>query len=415
MFFTHIGRLAVAGVLGALALPTHAESLTLEAAISRTLASNPALRAEGAGVEALEQQLQLDSLAPAPTLGAELENVAGTGSLSGVKGAEATLRLGQVIELGGKREARRNRGLADIARQENAIDRQRLDLAAETTKRFVTVVEGQDELALARNHVKLATDTGAAIRFRVERGAAPEADAVLADIAVARAELAQENAEHELESAKFALASLWGATGPGDVQADGVLLELPEVEAFELLVERLRNTTEFRGYELELARIEAERGVARAAARPDLSLGAGVRRLEGPNDQALVFSFSMPFGTQQRSAFAVARTEAEVDAVVARRDAALFEARQVLFGRYQELRHARIEVESLTGRMLPAAERGLALTREGYDNARYSVLQLTQAQATLLQLQQERLAAAARYHAILADIERSIAAAGANP
>lgn len=415
MFFTHIGRLAVAGVLGALALPTHAESLTLEAAISRALASNPALRAEGAGVEALEHQLQLDSLAPALTLGADLENVAGTGGLSGVKGAEATLRLGQVIELGGKREARRNRGLADIAKQENAIDRQRLDLAAETTKRFVTVVEGQDELALARNHVKLAADTGAAIRFRVERGAAPEADAVLADIAVARAELAQENAEHELESAKFALVSLWGATGPGDVKADGVLLELPEVEAFELLVERLRNTTEFRGYELELARIEAERAVARAAARPDLSLGAGVRRLEGPNDQALVFSFSMPFGTQQRSTFAVARTEAEVDAVVARRDAALFEARQVLFGRYQELRHARIEVESLTGRMLPAAERGLALTREGYDNARYSVLQLTQAQATLLQLQQERLAAAARYHTILADIERSIAAAGANP
>lgn len=415
MFFTHFGRLALAGVLGAWALPTHAEPLTLEAAIGRTLASNPALRAEGAGVAALEQQLQLDSLKPAPTIGADLENIAGTGQVSGIRSAEATLRLGQVIELGGKREARRERGLADIAKQENAISRQRLDLAAETTKRFVTVVEGQDELALARSHLDLARETGSAIRYRVERGVAPEADAVLADIAVARAELAQENAEHELESAKFALASLWGAIGPGEIVANGALLDLPDVPEFELLAERLRATPEFAGYELDLARIEADRGIARAAARPDLALSAGVRRLEAFNDQALVFSFSMPFGTAERSAFAVARTEAEVDVVSARRDAALLEARQILFGRYQELRHARIEVESLSQRMLPAAERGLALTRAGYDDARYSVLQLTQAQGTLLQLQQERLAAAARYHATLADIERSTAAAGVHP
>lgn len=415
MFFTHFGRLALAGVLGAWALPTHAEPLTLEAAIGRTLASNPALRAEGAGVDALEQQLQLDSLKPAPTIGADLENVAGTGQVSGIRSAEATLRLGQVIELGGKREARRERGLADIAKQENAISRQRLDLAAETTKRFVTVVEGQDELALARSHLDLARETGSAIRYRVERGVAPEADAVLADIAVARAELAQENAEHELESAKFALASLWGAMGPGEIVANGALLNLPDVPEFQALAERLRATPEFAGYELDLARIEADRGVARTAARPDLALSAGVRRLEAFNDQALVFSFSMPFGTAERSAFAVARTEAEVDVVSARRDAALLEARQILFGRYQELRHARIEVESLSQSMLPAAERGLALTRAGYDDARYSVLQLTQAQGTLLQLQQERLAAAARYHATLADIERSTAAAGAHP
>ena len=123
----------------------------------------------------------------------------------------------------------------------------------------------------------------------------------------------------------------------------------------------------------------------------------------------------MPFGTQERSAFAVARTDAELDAVTARREAALLEARQKLFASYQELRHASTEIEALTQRMIPAAERGLRMTRAGYDDARYSILQLTQAQAALLQLQIERLAAAARYHTLFADIERSTAAAGATP
>jgi outer membrane protein, heavy metal efflux system len=63
--------------------------------------------------------------------------------------------------------------------------------------------------------------------------------------------------------------------------------------------------------------------------------------------------------------------------------------------------------------MIPAAERGLKLTRDGYEDARYSVLQLTQVQATLLELQRDRLAAAARYHTLLADIERSTAAGDA--
>ena len=65
--------------------------------------------------------------------------------------------------------------------------------------------------------------------------------------------------------------------------------------------------------------------------------------------------------------------------------------------------------------MIPAAERGLELTRAGYEAARYSWLHLNQAQSSLLQLRKERLAAASRYHTLLAEIERSTAAAGARP
>lgn len=415
MFLEIIGRLALAGALFAWAWPSHAQPLTLQEAIGRALASNPVLKAEGASVDALEVQALIDGLAPPPTLGAELENVAGTGEVSGVKGAEATLRLGRVFELGGKREARRGRARADIALQENVVALRRIELAAATTRRFVAVVEAQEILDLARRQVALAGEIQSAVQHRVSRGVAPDGDLAMAEIGTARAELAREDAEHELESARYSLAALWGAQAPEAVEAGGDLLVLPELPEFEDLSQRLAGSPGFVAYELDLSRLDAEREVAVAAAHPDLALTAGVRRLEAFDDQALVFSLSMPFGISERSAHAVARSTAQADAIVARRDAALLDARQALFADYQELRHAQTEVLMLAERMIPSAERGLALTRAGYDDARYSLLELTQAQATWLQLQRERLAAAARYHTLHAEIERSTATAGATP
>jgi cobalt-zinc-cadmium efflux system outer membrane protein len=407
--------LVFAGAMSVVACAAHAEELTLDAAIRRTLERNPALRAEGLSVDALRSQASLDGMAPAPTLGADLENVAGTGALSGVHSAEATLRLGQVIELGGKRAARQARGLAEVERQQNIAWQRRLDLAAETTRRYIAVAEGQHELALAQRQHAVARETETAVAQRVERGVAPEADQSLAQIDVVRAELAREHAEHELASARFSLGTLWGEASPTDIAATGDLLALPPMPDFDALVGKLEATPEAAAFARDADRIAADRALAIASARPDLSLSLGVRRLEALDDQGLVLSFAMPFGTAPRSALAVDRTDAEEAALDARRQAAALDVRQQLFARYQELRHARTEFEALTYRMIPAAEKGVALTQAGYDDARYSFLQLAQTQAALLRLQQERLAAAARYHQLLADIERSTAAAGATP
>ncbi len=407
--------LVFAGAMSVAACAAHAEELTLDAAIRRTLERSPALRAEGLSVDALQSQANLDGLAPAPTLGADLENVGGTGALSGVRSAEATLRLGQVIELGGKRAARLARGLADVERQQNVVRQRRLDLATETTRRYIAVAEGQHELALAERQHAVARETESAVGQRVERGVAREADQALAQIAMVRSELAREHAEHELSSARFALVTLWGEASPTDISATGDLLALPSMPDFDTLASKLESTPEAEAFVRDADRIAADRALAVAAARPDLSLSFGVRRLEALNDQGLVLSLSMPFGTAPRSSLAINRTHAEEAALDERRQAATLDARQQLFARYQELRHARTEFDALTNRMIPAAEKGVALTQAGYDEARYSFLQLAQTQAALLQLQQERIAVAARYHQLLADIERSTAAAGATP
>ena len=85
MLRSKCGALVLAGALGWPWASQSAEPLSLEAAISRALESNPVLRAERASTHALAQQARLDGLKPAPTLGAELENVGGTGAVAGLR------------------------------------------------------------------------------------------------------------------------------------------------------------------------------------------------------------------------------------------------------------------------------------------------------------------------------------------
>lgn len=186
----------------------------------------------------------------------------------------------------------------------------------------------------------------------------------------------------------------------------------PDVPAFDTLVQRLRSTPDQQLYSLEAARIDAQRRSAQAGRRPDLSGTLGVRRLEGLDDQALVMSFAVPIGLGKRSDLALARGRAEQAGLEARREAFELERYQELYAQYQELSHARHEVEVLRDRMIPGAERALALAQRGYDEARYSFLQVAAARNVLHSLQKDGINAATRYHRVLADIERATAISG---
>lgn len=409
MLFRNIFTLALAGILGLWSQATVAQSLTLDQAVSRSLDSHPLLKAEGSATQALERQASLDGLAPAPFISTELENFAGTGTLSGVSSAEASVRLGRVFELGGKREARQQVGASAVARQRNTVEQRRLDITADTTRRFIDVLAKQHQLEMADKDLKLAAEVKKTMAYRVQRGNNSSADLELAQLAISRAELVREDAEHELASARVSLSTLWGERSPTFERVQGDLTRLPEVASFEALVLELKQNPDFQTFALEAEQLDAQRRLASANAKPDVTASLGVRRIEALNDQGLVLSFSLPLGLGERSSLALAKNSAEQDRLVARQNAAELDAYQLLFSRYQELRHARHEVESLRDRMIPSAKKALAITQTGYDEARYSFLQIADARRVLFDLQNQHISAAARYHRLLAEIERTTA------
>ena len=403
--------LAFAGACGVVPLGHAAEPLRLKEAVARSLTTNPSLAAEAVDLRAVQARAEREGLPTQYVAGAELENVAGTGALSGVHAAETTLRLSRVIELGGKREARQALGAAEVARQRNMSETARIDIASRTTARFIEVVADQQRLEFAHEQVKLAERTRREVATWVLAARNPESDLRAAEIAVAEAELEREHAEHELLSARVTLAASWGATQPDFASVVGNLSELPQVESFEVLAARLPMTPAQRNAFLEAEAITARRRVAQASAKPDINVSLGVRRLELLGDQGLMLSVSVPLGSKPRASLAIAEADAQLNALELRRDAQHTESYQVLFETYQELVHARTEYEALRTRMLPKAEQALALTRRGFEAGRFSFVSLAQGQRTLFELRARSVEAAARYHTRLVEVERLTAIA----
>ena len=402
--------LAGAGVL--LPMVAMSDDLTRDAAVGRALASNPTLQAARAAIGAAEQQAKLEGMRPPLTVGAELENFAGTGSLSGLDSAETTVRLGRTFELGGKREARLAVGGARVAQQKHDAALARLDLEAATKRRFNAVLAKQARVDMTTRQLALVREIREAVAYRVRRGASPDADLPLADLGVVRAEIDLEGAEHELSSARVALSVLWGEESPAFERAAGSIEDISVLPSFDALRQRVPQGADQRRFELEAQLLEAQLKSAETTAKADVAGTLGVRRLEAFDDEALVLSFSMPIGLSDRSELARSRVRAEQSGLNERRKAAELERYSSLFSSYEELKHAQHEYEALKERMVPAAERALALAQRGYDDARYSFLQVAQARGVLHSLQNERIAAATRYHDLLTDIERTTATFG---
>ena len=143
----------------ALASPAHAEVLTLRDALGASLKQHPDLQTFQFRFKAAEAVRGQAGQRPAPELSVGFDNFAGSGSYRGVDEAEATLSLSQVLELGGKRDARL--AVADASYASISAERQaaQLDVLAEVTRRFIDVAELQELVTLAKRGTQLAEKT----------------------------------------------------------------------------------------------------------------------------------------------------------------------------------------------------------------------------------------------------------------
>lgn len=396
--------LALGGPLCAHAQP--AAPLTLGQAIERALASNPALAGFAFAMKAQDARLGAAGQRPAMEASLEVENVLGTGDFDGLEAAEATFALSQVIELGGKRDARG--AAAQSGLELLAVERQvaQLDVLAEVTRRYVAVAAAQEQVALTREATGLARGTVDDVARRVRAAKSPEAELLRSRAALSRAVLEEQRATAELGAARQGLAATWGSARPdfGDVRAD--LYRMPVLADFEVLAARLDANPDFLRF-ASVARLrDAESRLARSLRRPDLAVSGGLRRFEETNDQALVLGISVPLFAGRRAAPGIAEAGALRELADVERDAARLEARTRLHGLYEQLRQAIRATDTLRGDVLPQLDAALRATTYAYERGRYGYLELVDAQAAFLEARGAAIEAAITARELLAEIER---------
>ncbi|HEY6644331.1 TolC family protein [Povalibacter sp.] len=391
----------------ALSLPAaQAESLTLRAAVALVVEGNPELAAFAEYSNAAREQAGVQSLAPNPVIELQLENFAGSGDLSGVSALETTLQLSRVVELGGKARLRQQLGEVQLHRLTAEQHARRTDVLAEVARRFVLVLANQERLAARQRAVVLAEEAAHAVRSRVDAGVASPVQSSRAAIALARANIAREHAEHELLGSRVALAVLWNEETPQFSAVSGALLRLDAHESFDTYRKRLDGNPDLLTFASTHRVLDARVQLEEAQRRPSVTFNVGVRRIEFVDAGALVAGVAVPFGTRGRVDGELRSVRAERAALTLTEQSRRLELHSTLFSLYQELSHARTEADVLREGILPQARHMLETTRTGYQAGRFSFPELADAQGQLLEIELEAIDAAARFHLQLIEIER---------
>jgi cobalt-zinc-cadmium efflux system outer membrane protein len=380
--------------------------LTLQDAVALALLKNPELAEYSWQVRANEARVLQAALRPNPEAMVFIEDVLGTGRFRGAREAQVTLQLGQAIELGGKRAAR-VAGAAesrDLASREYEV--KRVEVLARVTGRFIDLLSAQQLLGLARTNLRLGEQTLEATVRRVKTGAGSALDERKARIELARGRIVAEHAAHVVAAARRELAATWGSATPRFERVEGDLFGRRAVPSYDRLTERLAQAPEMLRQLSEKRLREAEIRLADAKRIPTPSLAAGIRRLEGPEEESLVFGLSVPLPTSDRNQGGRAEARALLSKSEEEGRTTEVRLRTVIFGLHQELRHASTALDALEKEILPQADESLSLARSGFTEGRFSYLELVDAERTLRAVQKERIETAASYHELVLEIER---------
>lgn len=435
--------------------------ITLTQAAALTLLRSPELASYTWKTRAAEARVLQASVRPNPELSLEIEDVrwakgpgthgttitgqagAGTtgitrehstesGAKAGFAESQFTLRLAQVVELGGKRVKR-----MQLARNEKALaqwdyETARLDVLTKVAKDFAAVLGAQRRLELAQSMVELAEQAAAAVEARVSAGKVSPLEANKANTELDAARIALDTAAHTLLAARSTLSANWAAPAPDFERALGDLDSIPEVPAFDVLTASLAKNPDVARWNKEMETRETALRVEKSKRIPDVTVTVGLRATgtggrtqeslssgggsvswsrgstqpDSAWDHALVFGLSMPLPIFDRNQGAIQEAACEASRAAEDRRKAEVSAHAALFEAHESLSQNRETVASLRDKVLPRAKDTYDRTREGYQQGKFAYLDVLDAQRTRFSIEEQYLDALTACHQSLAEVER---------
>ncbi|MBP7053546.1 MAG: TolC family protein [Phycisphaerae bacterium] len=385
--------------------------LTFTDALALAMVNHPDLLSFPFELRVAEARILQAGLRPNPELEIELEEFGGSGDRSGFDSAETTFRIGQAIELGGKRARRTS--LATIEKDLVRWDYEsaRLDVVCEVTRGFAAVLAAEERLALAERMLELSRQARSAAAQRVQAGKDSPVDELRASVVFSESRIEQRKAEQALIAARHALAATWGDSEPAFDAVAGNLYDVePPVPPDDPAV-AIANNPDVGRWEIQQEQRRAALRLEKARAAPDLTLSGGVQRFEEADQSALVFGLSIPIplfdrnqGGIEEATVRLAQARRQHEAVRVKTRAALAEAIAALGAAYDEAAILRDDV-------LPKAQQAFEAATKGYLEGKFDYLYTLDAQRGLLEAQARYIDSVEAYHKARADVERLIGGA----
>lgn len=366
-------------------------NLSFSRAVEKTLDKHPELRRLKLVENKLAWQVKQAGLRPELELEIEVENFGGGGQFSGTDSAESSIALSSVLELGGKRSARRELASAELSHNELIRKAQTLDLVGELSEVFITCLSIQEKILLAREQVELLEDVLKTVQKRSDRGIAPEADLMQAKVALAKAKINLNSLEQEFERRKLLLAGFWGNTQPEFDRISANLFEFGTEKSFEALLDQAKTAPDFRALITSERLGEASITLEKANSSPGIEWKVGIKQMEDVDESALIVGVSMPLFSGKRSRSNVAIAQLNRDSLNIEKESMILKMHSQLFMAYSLRSQHVLTVDQLTDEIVPSLEKALLAIQKGYENGRYRYSDLVKAQEDLIEAKQNKI------------------------
>ncbi len=399
-------------------LPEEKNDLVLRNAARLALQRNPELAAFSKEVQALKGVTLQAGLLPNPELTLFAENAGNLQKVDrsaavGAKEVEqqdTTLRINQLIELGGKRAARVKAASLGEEVAEQAYEARRVDLIAQVANVFTEVLAAQEQLRLAEESQQLAQRVVNTVSKRVQSGKVPPIEETKVEVAFSATEIAMVQAQRDLATARKRLALLWGSSSPQFNKVLGNLESLVALPSFEALAERaLASPMALRAMK-NMEQRKAVLEVEQTRRIPNLTVMAGVLNHSQTGGTTAIAGISIPLQIFDRNQGNLHEAYQRVDKAMDEQMATELRLKSELTQAYEALIAAQNETRILRDSILPKAKSAFEVTNKGYELGKFGFLEVLDAQRTLFQNQVLYVRALANYQRFVNEIERLIAA-----
>ena len=383
-----------------------AGELTFRTALAQALLRSPELAVFSWEIRAANARILQAGLIPNPELGLEVENFGGSATRNGFRGAESTVALSQLIELGGKREKRTR-----VARLERDLagwdyETKRLDVYVATAKAFMRTLAAQRRTELSQAQLALASQVLATVDERVKAGRASPLENARASVALEASRVAAQRAARELQAARNKLAAQWGSTAVRFTRVTGDLDELSVLPPLDDLIERVSENPDLARAENEFALRRSNLALAKANDIPDITISAGVRRYEETDDGAFIAGISIPIPVFGVNPGGVLEADRRLSQQMYRQRATVVDVVSSLQETYAKAAALRSEIHALKNTILPGAQNAFEAAQLGYRQGKFDFLEVLDSQRTYFGERERYLDTTSEYHRTTLDIER---------
>jgi outer membrane protein, heavy metal efflux system len=379
-------------------------ALTLRKALALSLTRNPGLAANSWSIRAAEARSLQEGATPNPVFRVRVNDIGGTGDFRGVDNSEQAVRIGQIIELGGKAAKRQRAARLEAAMCGWDYETKRLDVFAGATKAFVVVLAAQKRLVAAQEMCDLAEKLLSLASKRLQGGGGVVMDIDEAKIELGDRRIELERAKQALDAARGLLANHWDEKTPRFQNVSGDLEDIAKIQipAWEQVVGGIENNPDVSRWETETRLRDAAIEREKANAIPDLKVFVGGKRIEETGDQGYFVALEIPLPVFDRNQGAINEARANRHKAAYEQRAAIMATAAELRQAYQALSLSQREVKLLQTEILPAANAACA----ALENGALTAIKLVEAKQTLFKAKMRQIDALEVFHLSLADVER---------